>query len=162
MKTGKEPLYIVDGVPIQKKNNTVIAQFDPESIAKMNRYHSSKAKQLFGKIAKNGCIVITTKKGNYDIENDENYTKLSENNFEETSLNPLSTFSIDVDKAGYSNVRRLLNNGERVPVDAVKIEEIRFWETQRSKRPLLGYVLLGFFLGLVFDLIISLRKQPST
>ena len=124
MKTGKEPLYIVDGVPIQKKNNTVIAQFDPESIAKMNRYHSSKAKQLFGKIAKNGCIVITTKKGNYDIENDENYTKLSENNFEETSLNPLSTFSIDVDKAGYSNVRRLLNNGERVPVDAVKIEEM--------------------------------------
>ncbi len=124
VKTGKEPLYIVDGVPIQKKNNTVIAQFDPESIAKMNRYHSSKAKQLFGKIAKNGCIVITTKKGNYDIENDENYTKLSENNFEETSLNPLSTFSIDVDKAGYSNVRRLLNNGERVPVDAVKIEEM--------------------------------------
>jgi Ca-activated chloride channel family protein len=37
---------------------------------------------------------------------------------------PLSTFSIDVDKAGYSNIRRMLNNGQQVPADAVKIEEM--------------------------------------
>ncbi len=38
--------------------------------------------------------------------------------------NPLSTFSIDVDKASYSNIRRFLNNGQKVPADAVKIEEM--------------------------------------
>ena len=124
VKKGETPLYIVDGIPIQEINNTVITQIDAERIDKIKTYKNTKAKQLFGKIAKNGCIVITTKKGNYQIENDENYAKLSENNFETVSLNPLSTFSIDVDKAGYSNVRRLINNGERFPIDAVKIEEM--------------------------------------
>ena len=121
---GKEPLYIVDGVPINKQNNSVISRLSPDSIDKINVYKGYKGKQLFGKIAKDGCVVISTQKGNYQIENDENYAQLSENNFEKVELNPLSTFSIDVDKAGYSNVRRLVNNGQKVPVDAVKIEEM--------------------------------------
>src|SRR5262249_41479972 len=37
---------------------------------------------------------------------------------------PLSTFSIDVDTASYSNVRRFLNQGQRPPKDAVRIEEL--------------------------------------
>ncbi len=37
---------------------------------------------------------------------------------------PLSTFSIDVDAASYSNVRRFLENGQRPPADAVRIEEM--------------------------------------
>jgi Ca-activated chloride channel family protein len=123
-KTEKEPLYIVDGIPIQRQNNRVIAQLNPDAIDKVNTYKGYKAKQLFGKIAKDGCIVITTKKGNYLIENDENYAQLTENQFKKVTLNPLSTFSIDVDKAGYSNVRRLVNNGQKVPVDAVKMEEM--------------------------------------
>jgi len=36
----------------------------------------------------------------------------------------LSTFSIDVDRASYSNVRRFLNNGQKPPKDAVRIEEM--------------------------------------
>jgi Ca-activated chloride channel family protein len=118
------PLYIVDGVPIQKQNNAVIEKLNPKNIDKINVYKGNKAKRLFGSIANNGCIVITTKKGTYQIENDDNYAQLSENNFEEVAMNPLSTFSIDVDKAGYSNVRRMINNGQKVPVDAVKIEEM--------------------------------------
>ena len=39
------------------------------------------------------------------------------------NASPLSTFSIDVDKASYSNVRRMINNGQEVPKDAIKIEE---------------------------------------
>ena len=37
---------------------------------------------------------------------------------------PLSTFSIDVDTASYSNVRRFLNQGTLPPADAVRIEEL--------------------------------------
>lgn len=118
------PLYIVDGVPVQQQNNEVIAQIKPEAIDKIVNYKSNKAIRIYGESAKNGCIVITTKKGNYQIEDDENYAKLSENVFEKVSLNPLSTFSIDVDKAGYSNVRRLINNGQKINIDAVKIEEM--------------------------------------
>lgn len=55
---------------------------------------------------------------------DESYKEINENIFKRVSLDPLSTFSIDVDKAAYSNIRRMINNGEKVPVDAVKIEEM--------------------------------------
>jgi Ca-activated chloride channel homolog len=37
---------------------------------------------------------------------------------------PLSTFSIDVDAASYSNVRRYINEGQLPPKDAVRIEEM--------------------------------------
>ena len=39
-------------------------------------------------------------------------------------VNPLSTFSIDVDTASYSNVRRFLNEDQLPPKDAVRIEEM--------------------------------------
>lgn len=119
----KEPLYIVDGVPIRSNYNKIIKNLNKDSIEKINVYKSSKAASIFGNIAKNGCIVITTKKGNYRIENDESYAKIHENTFKRTTLAPLSTFSIDVDKASYSNVRRMINNGQKVPLNAVKIEE---------------------------------------
>ena len=59
-----------------------------------------------------------------DIESTESYAPISENVFKHTTTSPLSTFSIDVDKASYSNIRRMINNGEKVPEDAVKIEEM--------------------------------------
>ncbi|WP_421825011.1 YfbK domain-containing protein [Flagellimonas oceanensis] len=124
IKAGNEPLYIVDGTPIRKQNNTVIAQLDPSKIDKINFYKGAKARSLFGSSAKNGCIVITTKQGNYQIQNDEKYAEITENQFEHVSLSPLSTFSIDVDKASYSNIRRMINNGQQIPVDAVKVEEM--------------------------------------
>lgn len=54
----------------------------------------------------------------------ESYSKVQENGFRSVGKNPLSTFSIDVDKAAYSNVRRFLNEGQKPPADAVKIEEM--------------------------------------
>ncbi|WP_298765085.1 von Willebrand factor type A domain-containing protein [uncultured Polaribacter sp.] len=120
----KKPLYIVDGVPISNTYSSLAEKLDVKNIEKINIYKSQKAKKLFGISAKNGCIVITTKKGNYRVENDESYAQIHENKFKHVHLNPFSTFSIDVDKASYSNVRRMINNGEKVPFDAVKIEEM--------------------------------------
>ncbi len=60
----------------------------------------------------------------YQEPNNESYSNISENIFKTPLKDPLSTFSIDVDKASYSNVRRMINNGEKVPNDAVKIEEM--------------------------------------
>ena len=119
----KQPLYIVDGVPIQSQYNTIIQNIDPKDIDYVNVYKKARAISLFGNVAKYGCIVISTKQGNYRLENQESYAQIEENNFEKTTLSPLSTFSIDVDKASYSNLRRMINNGQRIPYDAVKIEE---------------------------------------
>ena len=56
--------------------------------------------------------------------NTEAYDKIDENKFRRVSDDPLSTFSIDVDTASYSNVRRFLNQGTLPPADAVRVEEL--------------------------------------
>ena len=53
----------------------------------------------------------------------EEYDRIYENPFLEAKGNPLSTFSIDVDTASYSNSRRFLRSGQLPPKDAVRIEE---------------------------------------
>lgn len=59
-----------------------------------------------------------------EVKSNESYKEINENVFKIPQYNPLSTFSIDVDKASYTNVRRMINNGQKIPKDAVKIEEL--------------------------------------
>jgi Ca-activated chloride channel family protein len=54
----------------------------------------------------------------------EAYARLVDNPFVLVSREQLSTFSVDVDTASYTNVRRFLNQGQRPPRDAVRIEEL--------------------------------------
>ncbi|MDE2652736.1 MAG: von Willebrand factor type A domain-containing protein [Gemmatimonadota bacterium] len=56
--------------------------------------------------------------------NTESYAEINENEFKTVGEAPLSTFSIDVDRASYANVRRFIQDGQRPPVDAVRIEEM--------------------------------------
>ncbi|MGH7548298.1 MAG: YfbK domain-containing protein [Gemmatimonadales bacterium] len=56
--------------------------------------------------------------------NREQYDKIDENPFLAVTAHPLSTFSIDVDRASYSNVRRFITQGQLPPKDAVRIEEL--------------------------------------
>lgn len=63
--------------------------------------------------------------------NDEDYGRFIENPFETPKTAPLSTFSIDVDNASYTNIRRFINNGQKVPTDAVRVEEmVNFFKYQ--------------------------------
>jgi Ca-activated chloride channel family protein len=52
------------------------------------------------------------------------YDHILENPFLDAASNPLSTFSIDVDTASYSNIRRFINEGSLPPKDAVRVEEM--------------------------------------
>lgn len=56
--------------------------------------------------------------------NTEGYATIHENGYKDVLHQPLSTFSIDVDRASYANVRRFLNMGQLPPKDAVRIEEM--------------------------------------
>jgi Ca-activated chloride channel family protein len=56
--------------------------------------------------------------------NTEEYADIEENGYKLSLQNPLSTFSIDVDTASYSNIRRFLMDGQMPPKDAVRIEEM--------------------------------------
>ncbi len=56
--------------------------------------------------------------------NTEAYSPIVENDFRQVNADPVSTFSIDVDTASYSNVRRMVENDQKPPEDAVRIEEL--------------------------------------
>ncbi|MEP7166064.1 MAG: von Willebrand factor type A domain-containing protein [Ferruginibacter sp.] len=56
--------------------------------------------------------------------NTEGYDNIAENIFLKATDNPLSTFSIDVDGASYSNIRRILNSNQLPPAGAVRVEEM--------------------------------------
>jgi Ca-activated chloride channel family protein len=78
-----------------------------------NSYHKRVSRQSYA-----------TPEPGYIQHNTEGYTAIDENGFKDVMHNPLSTFSIDVDRASYSNVRRFLNMGQLPPIDAVRIEEM--------------------------------------
>jgi Ca-activated chloride channel homolog len=65
----------------------------------------------------------------------ESYARVAENSFVRVSQEPLATFSIDVDTASYSNVRRFLNMNQLPPADAVRIEELVNYFTYDYARP---------------------------
>lgn len=72
-----------------------------------------------------GSKNVTGKTDTVVTNNDyEDYESFVENVFENPKTSPLSTFSIDVDNASYTNIRRFINNGQKVPKDAVRIEEM--------------------------------------
>lgn len=66
--------------------------------------------------------------------NRENYLEVVENSVKQVSAEPVSTFSIDVDTAGYSNIRRMITREGRLPPhDAVRLEEmINYFDYQYS------------------------------
>ena len=67
--------------------------------------------------------------------NTEEYDGINENIFHSSLRKPLSTFSIDVDAASYSNIRRFVNNGQTPPKDAVRIEEMVNYFTYDYRQP---------------------------
>ena len=58
------------------------------------------------------------------FHSNESYSTIVENQFVNPTDEALSTFSIDVDRAGYSNVRRFIDGGQLPPKDAIRIEEM--------------------------------------
>lgn len=96
----------------------------------ISRRNSKKADQAAVRIR--GYSTIGTPYSNYakpsgesrERFNTEDYDAIVENRFLEATQNPLSTFSIDVDAASYSNMRRFIEMGNIPPKDAVRIEEL--------------------------------------
>ena len=77
--------------------------------------------------AMTGAYVAVCPIAMYDMDtrmNTEEYDRIQENGFKSVADTPLSTFSIDVDPASYSNMRRFINRGELPPADAIRTEEL--------------------------------------
>src|SRR5436190_436644 len=76
----------------------------------------------YGAAAANGAIgVRATARRDF---NTEEYQRIEDNRFLAVASAPLSTLSVDVDRASYTNVRRYIGQGTMPPKDAVRIEEL--------------------------------------
>lgn len=91
-------------------------------------------------IAPGGCVVrpddMMKKQVPTDSISAEQYGKLIDNEFTAPvdKDSKRSTFAIDVDTASYANVRRMINAGNHIPADAVRIEEmINYFDYQYAK-----------------------------
>jgi len=141
-----EPLYIVDGMPVNQDN---FRNIDSNDIERLSVLKDASATAIYGNRGANGVILILTKNASkkerkqfdsitsvhrYPEPNNEDYETYKENPFTSPLSEPLSTFSIDVDRAAYTNIRRMINNGQEVPKDAVRIEEmLNFFEYNYEK-----------------------------
>lgn len=128
LSVSNEPLYILNRKPISEGEFRAVKADKIKHIEILNKLQG---KAIYGYKGSKGVVVLRTKgprnNVNFNIVNDflnESYVQIEENPFKRSNLAPLSTFSIDVDKAAYSNIRRMINNGQRVPKNAVKIEEM--------------------------------------
>ena len=74
----------------------------------------------------------------------EAYALPSENTYRSVTAQPLSTFSIDVDTASYSNVRRFLTSGRLPPRDSVRVEELINYFPYRYEAPFVPPLGVGF------------------
>jgi Ca-activated chloride channel family protein len=138
-----QSLIVIDGVVA---NQNVLTKLNPKQIKSVEILKDTSATALYGQRASNGVIVVTTKRPSrkerkalekiqkvqdsinlskqIQQNNSEEYDAFVENPFELIKNQSVSTFSIDVDNAAYSNVRRMINNGEKVNKNAVRIEEM--------------------------------------
>ena len=139
----RQPLYVVNGVV---SNENPFKTLNPNHIESMEVLKDASVTALYGNRGVNGVVIIKTKKlsrkerkalekiqkvqdsinlsKQIQQNNSEEYDAFVENPFELTKNQSVSTFSIDVDNAAYSNIRRMINSGEKVNKNAVRIEEM--------------------------------------
>ena len=71
-----------------------------------------------------GTAKMSTANGMWPDFNTDEYSHIESNRFLSTLTSPLSTFAADVDTSSYAQLRRRILNGEEVPADSVRIEEL--------------------------------------
>ena len=134
--TGK-PDYAVALKPLTSKLDEVVVTGYSTATEDMaaNTYAPSFKQKASGNISYNKVYRFTAPQIVKDEEvddswryngdfNTEGYAHIVDNPFLKTNDNPLSTFSIDVDAASYSNIRRILQQGNLPPAGAVRIEDL--------------------------------------
>ena len=123
-----EVIITANGIASRKiKSSSVTRGYNNIYAAPM--YQKAEEKKMYNYGWQNG------NKADSAVFNREGYDRIVENRFLSTQQNPLSTFSIDVDAASYSNIRRMINGKMLPPAGAVRIEEMINYFTYQYAQP---------------------------
>jgi len=76
-----------------------------------------------GSSSETGTKILNEKEQADTTKNTEEYERITDNPFKSPVIEPVSTFSADVDRASYTNVKRMIGSGLKPEPDAVRIEE---------------------------------------
>ena len=115
-------LYIIDGVPATESQFNQLSTAEIESMKLLTQ---SEAQSLYGNKAVNGAMVVSKKATKTTDGRLVTSRETSvENTFESPLAAPLSTFSMTVENNSYADIRNAINKGDKVPQDAVRIEEM--------------------------------------
>ena len=85
-------------------------------------------------VAGNGAMKSYAAENWPEFSTDE-YSHIESNRFLSTLTSPLSTFAADVDTSSYAQLRRRILNGERIPADSIRIEEMLNYFRYDYKQP---------------------------
>lgn len=103
---------------------------------KMLQYEATESRKVLSGMVSGVVSSPYPSPGYYDKDfNTEDYDNIAENGFKRVVDDPLSTFSIDVDAASYSNVRRFLQSNQLPPAGAVRTEEMINYFTYEYPQP---------------------------
>ncbi len=97
--------------------------FTDEEYAEAGAVYESAAANYMAK----GAVMTTgspVPAAGWDWFNTDEYTRIESNRFLSTLTSPLSTFAADVDTSSYAQLRRRILNGDRIPADSIRIEEM--------------------------------------
>lgn len=132
-----QPYYTTKGIsassqgPVVSVQKSVNTQVSPEVVYMYSSSaRSVRSIQMAGGLSMEKTVLlggVSMSPANYSSQQDfntESYDYVAPNDFLSAKDNPLSTFSIDVDTASYSNIRRFLNNGQLPPEGSVRLEEM--------------------------------------
>ncbi len=122
------------GIPTRHASDSMIFSLDGY-LSQNLQIKSSEYQHIVLKIIPNGSLlnsqklvsITTGSAGNIfplSYYENESYSNLAENDFIQTNDKTHTEFSMRIDKASYSNIRRFINQGTQVPVDAVRIDEM--------------------------------------
>ncbi len=126
-KIGQRSVINVTMKPVKLKEEMVLVEHEiiPEKSDRILPNIPARNRKTSMSYQLTGGVADYSQAGWYNNNfNTEGYSTIHENGYKSVLNNPLSTFSIDVDRASYSNIRRFINQGHRPPVDAVRIEEL--------------------------------------
>lgn len=111
---------VMNGAPVPVKDETLFLMVEEAPVISHDKQKESKAAGTAQSHASHSYRYVPA----VVADNTESYGSVAENGYKDPRSAPYSTFSIDVDNASYSNVRRFINLGQQVPADAVRIEEM--------------------------------------